>query len=165
MSLPHGKGGQHQQHQRAERHREERGGLKIGALTTIAQVAENPLVKKLYPGLARAAMEVGKPAASCPGDDRREYLPEASLLVLPGRLSLHTQGRRHMFCPRRREPVPLHLRRCCLLYRPPVGHGPCFVGSSGRGSHRGPQGFEVHSHRSVLCVASHRPEERDGPRT
>jgi xanthine dehydrogenase YagS FAD-binding subunit len=47
--------------------REERGGLKIGTLTTIAQVAENPLVKKLYPGLARAAMEVGSPQLRAQG--------------------------------------------------------------------------------------------------
>jgi len=47
--------------------REERAGLKIGALTTIAQVAENPLVKKHYPGLARAAMEVGSPQLRAQG--------------------------------------------------------------------------------------------------
>jgi xanthine dehydrogenase YagS FAD-binding subunit len=41
--------------------REEGGGLRIGALSTLSQVAESPLVKKLYPGLARAAMEVGSP--------------------------------------------------------------------------------------------------------
>jgi xanthine dehydrogenase YagS FAD-binding subunit len=40
---------------------EERGGLRIGALTTIAEVAENPLVKKLYPALAQGASEVGSP--------------------------------------------------------------------------------------------------------
>ena len=91
--------------------REERGGLRIGALTTITEVAESPLVKKLYPGLARAALEVGSPQLRAPGDDRREYLPETSLLVLPGRLPLPTEGRRYMFCLCRGEPVPLHLRR------------------------------------------------------
>jgi xanthine dehydrogenase YagS FAD-binding subunit len=38
-----------------------KGGLRIGALTTITEVAENPMVKRLYPGLARAASEVGSP--------------------------------------------------------------------------------------------------------
>jgi xanthine dehydrogenase YagS FAD-binding subunit len=47
--------------------REERSGLKIGALSTVAQVAESPLVKKLYPGLARAAMEVGSPQLRAQG--------------------------------------------------------------------------------------------------
>jgi hypothetical protein len=41
--------------------REERGGLRIGALSSLTEVAESPLVKKLYPGLAQAAMEVGSP--------------------------------------------------------------------------------------------------------
>ena len=47
--------------------REERGGLRIGALSTLTQVAESPLVKKLYPGLARAAMEVGSPQLRAQG--------------------------------------------------------------------------------------------------
>ena len=47
--------------------REERGGLRIGALSTITQVAESALVKKLYPGLARAASEVGSPQLRAQG--------------------------------------------------------------------------------------------------
>ncbi len=37
------------------------GGLAIGALTTITEVAENPLVQQAYPGLARGAFEVASP--------------------------------------------------------------------------------------------------------
>jgi xanthine dehydrogenase YagS FAD-binding subunit len=37
------------------------GGVFIGALTTITEVAESSLVKALYPGLARAASEVASP--------------------------------------------------------------------------------------------------------
>ena len=40
---------------------EKGGGLRIGALTTITEVAENPLIKRLFPGLARAAGEVASP--------------------------------------------------------------------------------------------------------
>ena len=47
--------------------RQKGGGLGIGALTTIAEVAGNPLVKKLYPGLARAASEVGSPQLRAQG--------------------------------------------------------------------------------------------------
>ncbi len=36
-------------------------GLRIGALTTITDTAESPVVKKLYPGLAQAASEVASP--------------------------------------------------------------------------------------------------------
>ncbi len=38
------------------------GGLRIGALTTITEIAESPLIKDLFPGLARAALEVASPA-------------------------------------------------------------------------------------------------------
>ncbi|MFP4532808.1 MAG: FAD binding domain-containing protein [Desulfobacterales bacterium] len=37
------------------------GGLLIGALATITEVSENPLVQKKYPGLARGASEVASP--------------------------------------------------------------------------------------------------------
>lgn len=40
---------------------EKGGGLRIGALTTITEVAENPLIGKRFPGLARAAGEVASP--------------------------------------------------------------------------------------------------------
>ncbi len=41
--------------------RDKGGDLRIGALTTITEVAENPLIKTLFPGLARAAGEVASP--------------------------------------------------------------------------------------------------------
>jgi len=37
------------------------GGLRIGALTTITEIAENPIVRDLYPALADAAAEVASP--------------------------------------------------------------------------------------------------------
>lgn len=37
------------------------GGLWIGALTTITETAEDPLIRQMYPGLARAASEVASP--------------------------------------------------------------------------------------------------------
>lgn len=37
------------------------GGLIIGALTTITEISENPLVLKKYPGLAQGAAEVASP--------------------------------------------------------------------------------------------------------
>ena len=37
------------------------GGLAIGALTTVTEVAENKLVQETYPALARAAAEVASP--------------------------------------------------------------------------------------------------------
>ncbi len=40
---------------------EKGGALRIGALTTITEVTENPQIKRLFPGLARAAGEVASP--------------------------------------------------------------------------------------------------------
>ena len=37
------------------------GGLHIGALTTISQIASDPLITSLFPGLAKAAAEVASP--------------------------------------------------------------------------------------------------------
>jgi xanthine dehydrogenase YagS FAD-binding subunit len=37
------------------------GGVRIGALTTIAEVSENPIIMKSYPGLAEAASNVASP--------------------------------------------------------------------------------------------------------
>lgn len=39
----------------------EAGALAIGALTTVAEVAKNPLVQERYPGLAQAAASVASP--------------------------------------------------------------------------------------------------------
>ncbi len=38
------------------------GGLRVGGLTTITEVAESPVIKEFFPGLARAASEVASPA-------------------------------------------------------------------------------------------------------
>jgi xanthine dehydrogenase YagS FAD-binding subunit len=37
------------------------GGVRIGALTTISEVAQSPLINRLYPGLAQGASEVASP--------------------------------------------------------------------------------------------------------
>src|SRR5512136_467881 len=37
------------------------GGLRIGALTTLTEVANNQIVKERYPALAQAASEVASP--------------------------------------------------------------------------------------------------------
>ncbi len=37
------------------------GGVRIGALSTVTEVEESPLIKRLYPGLAQGAAEVASP--------------------------------------------------------------------------------------------------------
>lgn len=41
--------------------REAGGGLRIGAMTTLTDIADNELVRSRFPGLAQAASEVGSP--------------------------------------------------------------------------------------------------------
>ena len=41
----------------------EDGGLAIGAMTTIAEVAEHPAIRRLYPGLAQAAAQITRALA------------------------------------------------------------------------------------------------------
>ena len=41
--------------------RTDAGGLRIGALTTVAEIAHDPLLNAEYPGLARAASDVASP--------------------------------------------------------------------------------------------------------
>ncbi len=41
--------------------RQAAGGLRIGALTTITEIAESPLVREHFPGLSQAAAEVASP--------------------------------------------------------------------------------------------------------
>src|SRR5215510_12161207 len=38
-----------------------KGGLRIGALVTLTQLEESPLVRRSFPGLAEAAHSVGSP--------------------------------------------------------------------------------------------------------
>ena len=99
----------------ARHHRGRRRRLRIGALTTIAEIAAHPVDQGEVPGAGAGGLAGGEPAAAQPGHHRRQPLPAAALLVLPRRLRVHAEGRRHVLRHRRREPVPRHLRRRRLL--------------------------------------------------
>ena len=89
-------------------------GLRIGALTTLTEIAKHPAIRESYPLLAEAAASVGLAADSQRRDDRRQPLPGAALLVLPQpgqHLRLPAQGRPVVRRDLRREPLPLNLRR------------------------------------------------------
>ena len=68
------------------------GGTRVGAMTTLSEVASSPLIVKSYPVLAQAAALRRQPAAPQSGDHRRQHLPAAPLLVLPRRFPLRPQG-------------------------------------------------------------------------
>ena len=101
------------------------GGLRIGALTTIAEIAAHPTIAERYRALAAGGRRRRQPAAAQPGHARRQPVPAAALLVLPRRLPLRAQGRRHVLRRRRREPATTAIFGGeTLLHRPPVGHRP-----------------------------------------
>ena len=63
------------------------GGLRIGALVTLARLASDENVRKLYPALADAAARFRQPGNPQRGDARRQSTATAALLVLPRRRS------------------------------------------------------------------------------
>ena len=79
--------------------KEDKKGLRIGALTTLAELATHKAIREKYPLLAERRT-VGRLAADPQhGHHRRQPLPGAALLVLPRpreRLPLPAQGRREV---------------------------------------------------------------------
>ena len=63
-----------------------RAGLRIGALVTFEELADDAAVARSYPALAAAVSGVDEPADPQRGNGGRRPLPAAALLVLPRRL-------------------------------------------------------------------------------
>lgn len=62
---------------------EHAGGLRVGAMTTLTEVAESERVRALYPALARGCQTHGLALVAQYGYPGRQYLPAEPLLVLP----------------------------------------------------------------------------------
>ena len=60
--------------------------LRIGAMTTLAELASHADAKKHFPALVTAAEGVGSAADHVHGHGRRRSVPAAALLVLPQRV-------------------------------------------------------------------------------
>ena len=89
-------------------------GVRIGALTTLTEIAKHPAIRETYPLLAEAAASVASPQIRNVATIARQPLPGAALLVLPQprqHLRLPAQGRPVVRRALRREPLPLDLRR------------------------------------------------------
>ncbi len=84
------------------------GGIRIGALTTITEVASHPLVRDRYPAVAQAASAVGSPQLRNQGTIGGNLCQKPRSLVLPWRVPLPAQRGRPMFCNERPEPVSRH---------------------------------------------------------
>ena len=69
------------------------GGLRIGALTTLTEIAENRQILDQLSGSGASGGGGGQPAVAQPGNPGREPVPAAALLVFPRRLPLLAEGR------------------------------------------------------------------------
>ena len=96
--------------------KEEKGLLKIGALTRLEDIATSETVKEKYSALAEAAHRTASPHLRGDGDHRRKPMPGHPLLVLPESrkpFSLPQERRGEVLRPCRGYEIPLHLRWQC----------------------------------------------------
>ena len=92
------------------------GGLRIGALTTIAEVAENPLVKENYPALAQSALEVASPQLRNQGTIGGNLCQKPRCWYYRGEFHCLRKGGQKCFA------VAGENQYHCIL-----GGGPCFI--------------------------------------
>ncbi|HUI68528.1 MAG TPA: xanthine dehydrogenase family protein subunit M [Nitrospirota bacterium] len=92
------------------------GSLRIGALTTIAEVAENPLVKENYPALAQSALEVASPQLRNQGTIGGNLCQKPRCWYYRGEFHCIRKGGQKCFA------VTGENQYHCIL-----GGGPCFI--------------------------------------
>jgi hypothetical protein len=90
-------------------------GIEIGAMTTLTEVVNHPIIKQKYDLLAQAAEVVASPANPQPGNHRRQCFPGHALLVLPRRLAVLPRRRQHLL---RRYTGGTQPRTCDFARRP-----------------------------------------------
>ena len=73
-------------------------GIEIGAMTTLTEVAQHPVIREKY-STAGAGRRAGSFAADPqPGHYRRQRVAGCAMLVLPRRLALLSCRRKHLLC-------------------------------------------------------------------
>jgi xanthine dehydrogenase YagS FAD-binding subunit len=92
------------------------GGLRIGALTTIAEVAENPFVKENYRALAQSALEVASPQLRNQGTIGGNLCQKPRCWYYRGEFHCLRKGGQKCFA------VTGENQYHCIL-----GGGPCFI--------------------------------------
>ena len=98
------------------------GGLRIGALTTITEIADSKKVRDHYPALSKAASEVASPQLRNQGTIGGNLCQKPRCWYYRGEFHCMRKGGLHLLCLPGRKPVSLHLwQRWHLLYHPPVG--------------------------------------------
>ena len=113
----------------------EDGKLKVGAMTTLAELTESEAVASAVPALAEAAHSVATPLVRGIGTIGGNICQDVRCWFyrypneIGGSARLRPQGRRRVLRPQGRQPLPLHLRRHegreprRLLRRLPEQHG------------------------------------------
>ena len=122
--LSRGEGGQHQPARRAPGRRTQMkdGSLRIGALVTVSDVANHPLLKERYPALVQAAREVASPQLRNQGTIGGNLCQKPRCWYYRGDFHCTRKGGDLCFADRRGESVPLHPRGRRMLHRPPLRH-------------------------------------------
>ena len=100
------------------------GGLRIGALTTLTEVADRTAgVGRAYPVLAQAAAAAASPQLRNQGTIGGNICQRPRCWYFRGDFHCLRKGGEICFAVVGRERIPLHLRRRALFHRPSVGHG------------------------------------------
>ncbi len=73
-------------------------GIEIGAMTTLTEVANHPVIREKYGLLSEAVAAGGFAADPQPGHSRRQCFAGRALLVLPRRLAMLSRRRQHLLC-------------------------------------------------------------------
>ncbi len=81
-------------------------GIEIGAMTTLTEVVNHPIIKQKYGLLAQAAEVVASPQIRNQGTHRRQCFAGHALLVLPRRLAVLPRRRQHLLCRYAGGPQP-----------------------------------------------------------
>ena len=96
-------------------------GIEIGAMTTLTEVVQHPVIKEKYNlFLAEGAEAAASPQIRNQGTNRRQCVAGRALLVLPRRLAVLSCGRQTFATPtrptgRNREHAILHAERCVAV--------------------------------------------------
>ena len=81
-------------------------GIEIGAMTTLTEVVEHPVIKEKYKLLGDRRGVSGVSANQKPGHHRRQRYPGRALLVLPRGLAVLPRRRQHLLCRHASGPQP-----------------------------------------------------------
>ena len=94
-------------------------GVEIGALTTLTEIENNPVIRAKYRLLCGCGSPCGQPADPQQRHHRRQRLPECALPLFPLRPALLSRGRHHLL----RRHAGRDQSRACAVRRGPLHRG------------------------------------------